>query len=142
MDSTDAPLVQNANALTQVFGYWPSFHDAEILTLYLDRGGEDGPSLEARVHVFEMTDRVDEQGRYILRHHTLVTLRFARVLEVEFSGFNDQNSLWELAFREVEPAEHEGRQLKVFIETNHGLSGSFLCARASVLSVEAYAPAA
>jgi hypothetical protein len=40
---TETELVANAHALTQIFGYWPSFHDAEVLTMCFDRAGEDGP---------------------------------------------------------------------------------------------------
>lgn len=29
----ETKLVNNANALTEIFGYWPSFHDAEVLTM-------------------------------------------------------------------------------------------------------------
>src|SRR5689334_12879841 len=90
---TETELVSNAHALTQIFGYWPSFHDAEVLTMCLDRAGDDGPSLEARVHVFEMTDQVDDRGFYVLRKHTLVTLRFADILLRNLRWFNHQNSL-------------------------------------------------
>ena len=41
--------------------------------------GVDGPSLDARIHVFHMTDRVDERGYYLLTNHTVVTLRFANI---------------------------------------------------------------
>jgi hypothetical protein len=45
--------IQNEQALISIFGRWPSFHDATIISILLDREGEDGPSLEARVHVFD-----------------------------------------------------------------------------------------
>lgn len=45
---TETELVHNAEALTQIFGHWPSFHDAEVVAMSLDRVGDDGPSLEAR----------------------------------------------------------------------------------------------
>ena len=45
---------ENEEKLIDIFGYWPSFHDAEILRIRLDRAGSDGPSLTADIHVFEM----------------------------------------------------------------------------------------
>jgi hypothetical protein len=38
------PLVENAAALTKIFGKWPTFHDAEVLRIVLDRAGDDGPT--------------------------------------------------------------------------------------------------
>ena len=40
---TELPAIEYAEAITSIFGYWPSFHDAEVLTMHLDRDGEDGP---------------------------------------------------------------------------------------------------
>jgi hypothetical protein len=57
------PLVENAAALTKIFGKWPTFHDAEVLRIVLDRAGDDGPTIEAQIHVFAMTSRVDDSGR-------------------------------------------------------------------------------
>jgi hypothetical protein len=68
--------IKNEKALTDIFGRWPSFHDAEIISIYLDRSGQDGPSLEAKIHLFEMTNRVDAKGYYVLKNHILVTFRF------------------------------------------------------------------
>jgi len=42
---TETEFVKNADVLINIFGYWPSFHDAEVLTMRLDRAGADGPSL-------------------------------------------------------------------------------------------------
>lgn len=52
-------VVENAAALEAIFGRWPSFHDAEVLRVALDRSGDDGPTLELVVHVFVMTGEVD-----------------------------------------------------------------------------------
>ena len=67
------PKVLNREALEEIFGYWPSFHDAEIPLVRLDRGdllaaeGEPRkPTLEADIHVFETTDQVTDQGFYAL----------------------------------------------------------------------------
>lgn len=87
---TDSVHVKNSSALTSIFGTWPSFHDAEVLSMHFDRGGDDGPSLEARVHVFSMTSDVDERGYYVLTNHTLVTLRFSNILIRNFCWFNTQ----------------------------------------------------
>jgi hypothetical protein len=43
--------IDNHELLTRIFGKWPSFHDAEVLSLRLERSGnshDDGPVLEGR----------------------------------------------------------------------------------------------
>ena len=80
--------------LVDVFGYWPSFHDAEVVSIRLDRHGDAGPVLEALVHAFEMTRDVDAGGYFVLRHHVLVHLRFHEVVAPVLYGFNPQNMLY------------------------------------------------
>src|SRR5687767_7038301 len=95
--------VRNIEALEQIFGYWPSFHDAEVVKVRLDRGdsldaqGEGRkPTLEADIHVFETTDEVTDQGFYALRKHTLATFAFRGIDELQLEGFNHQNVLFGL----------------------------------------------
>ena len=47
-----APVaITNAAALLSAFGYWPSFHDAEVHRTELDRGGEgEDPSITLVVY--------------------------------------------------------------------------------------------
>ena len=61
---------ENSSALESIFGRWPSFHDAEMLRVVLDRSGDEGPTLEAVIRVFEMTSDVDPKGYYVLKNHT------------------------------------------------------------------------
>jgi hypothetical protein len=135
-------LVENAEALTRIFGYWPSFHDAEVHSLALDRSGHGGPSLTARVHVFEMTAEIDAQGHYVLRHHRLVTLRFANVALEELAGFNEQNALDTLTITEADPASSLGRRYEVVFDPAYGVAVRLFCDAVEVVGVEPYAPPA
>jgi hypothetical protein len=66
--------IDNHELLTRIFGTWPSFHDAEVLTVRLDRSGnsaDDGPALEAAIHVFRMTSEIDSRGYYVSKRTTL-----------------------------------------------------------------------
>jgi immunity protein 50 of polymorphic toxin system len=138
---TEALLVENAKALTDIFGRWPSFHDAEVLSIHLDRSGEGSPSLEARVHVFRMNNDVDDRGYFVLTKHTLVTLRFSNIILRDLRWFNDQNSLSGLGIEQVDPAENEGRTLGVSFDSNYGVELDVLCDRITVQSVEPFTPA-
>ena len=71
------PTIDNQELVTRIFGRWPSFHDAEVLSVRLDRGvnGEaDEPSLEAAIHVFQMTAEIDSRGYYVRKNNTVVTV--------------------------------------------------------------------
>jgi hypothetical protein len=50
--------IEGAERLTQIFGRWPSFHDAEVLRVRLDHEAELGAALEADIQ--RMFDIVDE----------------------------------------------------------------------------------
>jgi hypothetical protein len=138
----ETEFVENASALAQVFGEWPSFHDAEVHTMLLDRAGAHGASLEARVHVFRMTDKVDAQGFYVLAHHSLVGLRFDDISLVQLRWFNTQNALSGLLLERVGPETNEdGRRYHVRFGSAWGVEAELFCNRIAVTSVEPFAPA-
>src|SRR5262252_5018393 len=97
MDAVDR--IPGADKLIAVFGYWPSFHDAEVHSMNLDRRPQAdgyGPTLEAMIHAFEMNSEVGADGCYVLRHHVLVHFRFHDVVELQLEAFNCQNVLYGL----------------------------------------------
>jgi len=82
-------LIQGSEKLTRIFGYWPSFHDAEIIDLHFwrgvvepDQGRYDFPVLTLKIHVWELTNDVNSNGFLVLKHHTITTLRFFDVDEL------------------------------------------------------------
>src|SRR5689334_12420557 len=111
-------LVKNAELLTKIFGRWPSFHDAEIISIFLTREGVDSPSVELKIHVFEMTREVDNRGYYLLKNHTTVMLRFKDISEdIQIASFNHQNSIASLEFNQTEATP---ARLRVEIPSNYG----------------------
>ena len=67
--------IEGAAELEEWFGYWPSFHDAEIVSLHLNRRG----SSSLRVHTWEMTKEIDDKGYYVLAKHIVVEFVFEAV---------------------------------------------------------------
>ena len=70
------PFIDGSNTLTEIFGYWPSFHDAEVIDLQLWRGDVEPerkcyvfPVLTVTLHLWEMTQETDSHGYLVLRHH-------------------------------------------------------------------------
>lgn len=78
------------------FGYAPSFHDAEVIGLALER---DGPRCSLQVHGFEMTDEIDENGYFVCAKHVVVIFHLTDLLAVEVDGFNHQNALMDLTIK-------------------------------------------
>jgi len=61
-DEAKFPDIPGASDLFAWFGFWPSFHDGEVLSLHLDRAG----SSQLRVHTWEGTHQVDSRGYGVL----------------------------------------------------------------------------
>jgi len=132
--------IENQELLIQRFGRWPSFHDAEIVRARFDREGVDAPYMECDIHVFEMTDEVDSRGCYVLKNHTLVTLRFCRVGLESFEGWNGQNVLFDLKIRPAEPGDsyEEDLPIEVELSASYGCSAWLKCTVIKVLRAEEF----
>jgi hypothetical protein len=93
----DAPEVEGAKEILNWFGYWPAFHDAEVLTITLERRS----GCRVVIHAFEKTSDVDSRGYYVLAKHALVTFTMEGfpagedgVVNTEIAAFNHQNVLF------------------------------------------------
>jgi hypothetical protein len=85
-----------------------SFHDAEIVVLHLDR---DGPTLDLEMEcVYPPSDA------------GTVCLRFERVTELELSGFNNQNVLFDL-----EATQAADGMWDVRLSPSYGVEAVFRC---------------
>jgi len=60
--------IPGAQELCDWFGYWPDFHDAEVLKFRVEI---DKPS-SLLIHTWEMTNRVNPQGFYEQTKHVVV----------------------------------------------------------------------
>ena len=135
-------MLRGAEPLIAIFGRWPSFHDAEVVRLTLDRAsggdGTAGPSLTVDVYVFEAGPDVNESGVYVLRHETLVSLRFLEVDQLDIQDFNQQNVIEDLSITDISDRHPERSGYEVRFATSFGMVATFLCADAEVLSVRSW----
>ena len=135
-------LIAGSEKLTEIFGNWPSFHDAEVLDLRLDRGDiqtdksvYEFPALTLKIHVWELTNKTNSEGYLILLHHTLATLKFCDVADFQMQGFNHQNALMELVLKSEERTEGPSPYFAVKLEPAFGIEASFKCLRIEVIDV-------
>ena len=126
--------VRHAERLLDAFGYWHSFHDAEVHRAVLDRrGADERPSVTLRVNVYDSSGAVDERGYYDVRVNVMVTLRVTDVEALELSDLGVQNVVNELRLEQ----QAAGR-IAVELAPCFGLNGVFTCSAVEVLDVSPY----
>ena len=137
-DAAVETFIKGSEKLLQIFGHWPSFHDAEIINLHLWRGNVNPemdlyqfPVLTLDVHHWELTKQVDAKGYFVLQHHTRTTLTFSDVQTVHLNGFNHQNAILGLSIKRLERAKLPSPYFSVEIVAAFGLEALLTC-----LSVE------
>jgi hypothetical protein len=96
-------------------GCLPSFHDAEVLGLELDR---NGAICRMRVHTWEMSREVDEAGYYRRVRDVVVSFEVGGVTELNLDGFNHQNVVFGLY------VERSDDGFRMELEPSYGLSGT------------------
>ena len=111
------PLIGNHEKLTEFFGCWPSFHDAEVLSLELNRSGQS----RLRVYTFKATPPLENQSAYTLTKHVVVTFVMEGISELQLDGFSGQNVISSL----VVSRTPEGRYCLRLGEC-YGLSGTLV----------------
>lgn len=92
----EAPDIPGAEEVIAWFGYWPTFHDAEVLSMTLERANAS----QVVIHAWKITPEIDSRGYYVLAKHALVTfflegfpLDEHGVTNVHLAYFNHQNVL-------------------------------------------------
>lgn len=133
MDQPPVPVV-NAFRLLDAFGYWPSFHDAEVHRATLDRGARgEHPSVTLAINVYDSSGTIDERGHYDVRVNVMVSLLFTNVEDLELSDLGAQNVIGGLRM-ESQP----GGRIAIELEPCFGLNGVFSCGAVEVLDVMPY----
>ena len=130
--ATISQYIRNAVLVTDIFGYWPSFHDAEIVSIRLERA-PDVPYLEAVIDVFQMTDEINVDGYYVNKNNTLVTLRFSDLQLHSLDSFNHQNVLFELT---IEPKTDSDFRFAIAFSSSYGCEAHFDCNTIEVIQAE------
>jgi len=115
-------VIVGAQDLHDWFGYWPRFHDAEIVSLHLNRRG---PS-SLLIHTWEMTNKVDERGFYVLEKHVLVEFVLEDILELELGGFSNQNVVFGLDLKKKDAG------FVLTLDPCYGLAGTIEAEKISI----------
>jgi hypothetical protein len=121
--------ILGGDKLTDRFGRWPSFHDADILSLSRSIEGAS-ETITVIIHLFRMTNEVDSKGFYVLDKHTRASLRFYGCEDIRLNEF-DHGILFDLKL-----SDHDSAEIEVGLDSSYGIDGTFKCERIEVLSAE------
>jgi hypothetical protein len=87
--------LRNHEAVLTAYGYWPSFHDAPLLSLEHDLSAA---AIDVSVHVWDTNGEIDEHGYFRMTNHHVIALRFTGVDDLILKGFPIPNTLLEITF--------------------------------------------
>jgi len=115
--------IENQELVTEYFGHWPSFHDAEILSLAFERGQAGyWPIISLKI---QLAGPVKHSSVGVLQQtrHCLLELEFHGVQDNEIEGFNHQNVVFEINFR------RENDLITCDISPSYGVGGTITAQR-------------
>jgi hypothetical protein len=90
-----------ADAVVSWFGRWPSFHDAEILSVQLNRRGKSW----IKLHAWNLSDKTYEQDgkqAFVREKDAVVTFEIDGIVDLELADFSNQNVLQRLVIEQRE----------------------------------------
>ncbi len=133
--------IKNVELLTNIFGRFPTFHDAEVVQITLDRGDwkNTPPTLLAKIHVLKLVSKDDGKGNLLLSQYP-VELRFSDIEELNLGDWNLQNVLAVLDVKEISEPQPSEMKFKVMFESIYGLWAEFKCSEITVESVGSAEP--
>ncbi|MBQ0726306.1 MAG: hypothetical protein KBT77_03020 [Thalassolituus oleivorans] len=130
--------MENSIEVESIYGYWPSFHDAEILSIRFTRAlssNEKTASAVVDLNYWE-TKAINEGTSafdYVLDKDNVISIEFSGLVASSVSGFNFQNVIDELILTKVA----EG--IKAEFISIHGAEVNFVCNAVAVVGVRANA---
>ena len=117
--------ILNYKSVTDLYGYWPSFHDANVIAYEISND-----VINLTLHTWNMTKEIDEKGYYILKDHSLVSFRFKGIYDVNMDSFASGNILFSLEF-----ISNSDASFKAELDSVMDMSGSFSARSGEVISI-------
>ena len=131
-------FIDGYSAVISAYGRWPRFHDGYVRQFAIRSSGVDGETgIDLLVHGFDMTSETDERGYYKLRNHHLIHFRFEGTSQLDFEDLDTPDAiLRSLEFEALHADSGSTTSISVALMSSYGMSGTFRCQSAKVLSVK------
>ena len=102
---SSAEHIVGSEKLVAALGYWPSFHDAEVISVCAQRPlpvafGDASVELVVHVRKYEARGEGTPQYELVLVKSVLATFLCKQVADLELSEFNQQNVINSMSVRE------------------------------------------
>ena len=125
-------LISGAENVIEAIGFWPSFHDAEVISLLVSRGLPDqGSATIAKLCVHYREHDVVGVGtadfEYVCQKSLLVELIFSDIHDLSLTDFNHQNVLESIDLKRLQDLS-----ILVDIVSIWGVVGSIRCNHVAV----------
>ena len=132
---TDYKKIIGHEKVIAILDKWPSFHDAEVLSVTLERDERSyiaPPQMKAVIHAFRLEVSPGDPSR----NNCLVSMQFRGIEELKLADFNNQN-----AINGISLSTHWSERLRcevfnVRFLPGFGLGCEFQCNEIEVLSVQ------
>lgn len=135
--------IDNESLLSNIFGHWPDFHDAELAIITLSAPNHASPMIEAEFEIAEMSSEIDARGFFKDSQRAVALLRFHNVARVRLTDFMQQNVLDSLELSNAGPDDRDEiwgtgplsrRKYRVSWVSSVGCEAKFLCDAVEVVS--------
>ena len=128
--------IQGADKVIALFGRWPSFHDAEVARVVLERERGEPPTAHVLIHTAETTSAADPARSISVGQECWIELAFGGLAALQLEEFNQQNVLFALEVEELTEPAIESERFKVRFSSSYGMGAEFRCATVHVVRVE------
>jgi hypothetical protein len=121
--------VVNSAILFEHFGYWPNFHDAEVIKVTFEALPTWRAAVTFTINTFEMTSKVNEKGYFDLTEKCQIEVQLTGIKQLDFNNFSHQNVLFEFCF------EEQGSDIKAVFSSSVGMAATVVAEDALILSL-------
>lgn len=121
--------ITNHELVIQRFGYWPSFHDAEVLKVTFEANPGYRATVTFLLETHEFINELDSRGYYKQVNNCRIELNFTGIHEMHFEDFSHQNIIFGLELKEA------GEFIECAFDSSVGLVASIVAEESIVLSL-------
>ncbi len=134
--------IKNVEKLIEVFGRYPSFHDAEILSIKLERSFDKRSSnsaLTAKIRIYQARERFNNSEEKFIRWKNYeVDFEFSDIKLLQLENFNHQNVINDLIVKTLPTSETERHVFSVQIESIFGCEAFFKCNKVEIVQIKSF----
>jgi len=136
---TFAPPIPGAEEVVAALGYWPSFHDAEVLAFSMSRGEKptdykSEARIEVQVQEYAPSHEGTAQFEMSIVKNVIISFVFTGVESLQVEDFNFQNVINSIRIEQDTSITAAGK-LRVEVESIYGFGATWLCKSAQVAGV-------